>query len=58
MADRGDTRRTAAVPLPGATIGPLWAVSRRIIAASVILLALVGIVLLDRDVASIDPPAT
>jgi voltage-gated potassium channel len=54
VADRVDrrklqNRRNVAVILPGASVGPLWAISRRLLAALVILLAVVGVVLLDRD---------
>lgn len=54
MADRGgrgrvQIRPTVAVLLPGGGAGPLWAISRRLIAAVLILLSVVGVVLLDRD---------
>lgn len=42
-------RRTVAVTLPRNPVDPLWAISRRLIAAGLILLAVVGAVLLDRD---------
>ena len=48
MAARGDTG-TAAIRLPAHSIGPVFAITRRLLLAGAILLAVVGVVLLDRD---------
>jgi voltage-gated potassium channel len=52
-----DSRSLPAVPtgshtsilLPGVSVGPLWAITRRLLLALAILLLVVGVVLLDRD---------
>jgi voltage-gated potassium channel len=54
VADRVDrrrvqTRRNVAIILPGGGAGPLWAIARRLLGAVAILLAVVAVVLLDRD---------
>ncbi len=57
MVPRKDRRSTPAVRtgthtsilLPGANVGPLWAITRRLLLALGILLLVVGVVLVDRD---------
>ena len=57
MVPRRNRRSTPAVPtgahtsilLPGASVGPLWAITRRLMMALAILLLVVGVVLVDRD---------
>jgi voltage-gated potassium channel len=46
---RDDADGRGPVLLPGAAVSPLWAISRRLLLALLILLATVGVVLLDRD---------
>ena len=50
-AERGKVRAgpDVAIILPGAAVDPLWAISRRLLGALLILLLVVGVVLLDRD---------
>jgi len=43
------TARDTSVLLPGATVGPLWAIWRRLLLALAILLLVVAVVLIDRD---------